>query len=451
MREINAVSDNSPTKTIDIDSLIKIVQSGGVVCTGINIYNDSGALLLEKHVRIDHVKPLVIIKDSGIVQLPIRSGSLGGIWDSLGRPIQEDSLPGTAPRSLLYALEPATPAKLQQKIEKIQELKREAYKKYSVARGVIKQVITDIKSTGGDFDFELVETTVTDLLAFMTKSEDAFAYLTHEIFSYDDYLYNHCINVCTIGSAVISRFNKQSYVADRHRFSTGEINSIAIGFFLHDVGKILISDKILNKPGPLNDNEFDRIKHHSFEMGAKVLQQNRIQDPIIENTVKYHHSPLYASEPNCYPDTPFPGELPTYVKICKLVDIYDAMTSRRCYKAARNPIAVVTQLFNNYAGKDPSLQLILHCFIKSVGIYPVGSVVTLQNGQMAYVIDSNGPVLMVFTDEKGNPLENNPKPVDLADETENHPDLRIDGEKPLVEPVHAFNRFPDCLKAVFAP
>jgi HD-GYP domain-containing protein (c-di-GMP phosphodiesterase class II) len=438
------------SETMDLDALIKVVQNGGSVRTGVDIYNNIGVLLLEKNVIVNHLKPLEIIKENGINRLPISAGNQGGIWDSTGERVKDTPLPERASRPSAIGLNAATPDNLQHKIAKIQELKREASKKYVVAKSVIKQVITDIKSTGGDFDFDLVETTVMDLLAFMTKSEDAFAYLTHEIFSYDDYLYNHSINVCTIGSAVISRFNKQTHAFNGGGYSPDEIKSIAIGYFLHDVGKILIAEKILNKPGPLSDSEFDRIKCHSFEKGAEILQLNRIKNPFVENVVKYHHSPLYESEPKCYPGAPLPSELPAYVKVCKLVDIYDAMTSRRCYKTAHNPIAVVSELFKNYAGKTPSLQLILHCFIKSVGIYPAGSIVTLQNGQMAFVIDSNGPILIVFTDERGNALEVSPKPIDLADETGKRSHLCIDMKKPLVDPTVAFSHFPPNLKAYFA-
>lgn len=445
-----ANTDESQIKTMDMDSLIKIVQNGGSVRTGIDIYNKIGMLLLEKNVWVDNVKPLEIIKENGFDQLPIHSGGLGGIWDSFGQSIQDDSLPARAPIPVSHSLGGlTTPDNLKQKLIKIQALKSEAAKKFQVAKGVIKQVITDIKRTGGDFDFDLVETTVTDLLAFMTESEDAFAYLAHEIFSYDDYLYNHSINVCTIGSAVISRFNKQLSGANGDRYSADDIKSIAIGYFLHDVGKILISEEILNKTATLSESEFDRIKYHSYEYGGKILQQNRIQNLFVENIVKYHHSLLYESEPNCYPDVTFSSNLPTYVKICKLVDIYDAMTSKRCYKAALNPIAVVTEIFNNYAGKDDSLQVVLYSFIKSVGIYPAGCTVTLQNGQLAYVVDGNGPILIVYTDQNGNTIEDNPHPIDLADAAGNGSDLWIDVKKPLVEPALAFSRFPAYLKEYF--
>ena len=87
-------------------------------------------------------------------------------------------------------------------------------------------------------------------------------------------------------------------------------------------------------------------------------------------------------------------EAPLHVRVSKIADIYDAMTSKRCYKDAYNPVEVVTTIVRSYAGKEETLQLLLHAFIKSVGIYPPGSVVNLMNQQLAYVLDSDGPVVL---------------------------------------------------------
>ena len=106
-----------------------------------------------------------------------------------------------------------------------------------------------------------------------------------------------------------------------------------------------------------------------------ILEKNRLDNPFVKNVVKYHHSPLFKGEEGCYPEDRHHIENPPYVKICKLADIYDAMTSKRSYKDAFNPIAVVTEIFRKYADKDFLLQFIIHSFVKVVGIYPPGSIV----------------------------------------------------------------------------
>lgn len=132
--------------------------------------------------------------------------------------------------------------------------------------------------------------------------------------------------------------------------------------------------------------------------------------------------------------------------MCKLADIYDAMTSRRCYKEALNPVGVVTDIFYHYARKDPLLQYLLHAFIKSVGIYPAGSVITLSNGQLAYVLDSNGPVLLPVTDPSGAPLSRASEMVVMGRGGNAPPTLTIDRDRPLVCPLDAYSILPAYLR-----
>jgi HD-GYP domain-containing protein (c-di-GMP phosphodiesterase class II) len=340
---------------------------------------------------------------------------------------------------------------------------------YEKAKENIKRVISDIKNTGGEFDFVQVENTVKDLFNFINRSDSAFIYLTKEIFSYDDYLYNHSINVCTIAAAALKRFNEQfsasinSFLSHtafetpaENRHSNGnsfiyylpeEQHDMAVGFFLHDVGKVLIPDEILNKTGKLTSEEFEIVKKHSFEKGLKILDQNGVQNPLIANIVKYHHGPLLQGEDRCYPEDKLPIEIPTYVKICKLADIYDAMTSKRSYKDALNPIGVVTDIFRKYAEKDRVLHFILHSFVNIVGIYPAGSIVCLNNRQMAFIIDSDGPIVIPFTDAQCNSLRTRPDPIDLGKPNGGNPQIKIDTRKPLISPAEAYKLLPAYLKA----
>ena len=144
------------------------------------------------------------------------------------------------------------------------------------------------------------------------------------------------------------------------------------------------------------------------------------------------------------------GEIPPYVKIAKLADIYDAMTSKRCYKDAFNPINVVTNIFRTYANKDPFLQVVLHSFVKVVGIYPPGSILTLRNGQMAYVLLSDGPIVLPFTDSKAQPLSNKPDPIDLGSiNIIESPQIQIDNRKSLKAPAEVIDLLPSYITRRF--
>lgn len=440
--------------SVSIDHLIQIVKKGGRVKTGMDIYNKTGILLLEQDVMVDSVAVLEKIKKSGVNTLPVNTRGFGGLWDEHGNPVpvgseKQESLVGSRIRS--------SSPEVELKVREINQLRQEATENYKKAKSNVRKVLAGIKSSGGAFDYELVEDTVDGLLHFMTENENGFSYLTKEIFSFDDYLHNHSVNVCTIGTAIISHFNKRfsqsvnAFLANGVKqdtsfryLQTEELADISAGFFLHDIGMVLVPESILNKKGRLTDAEFDLVRRHSYEKGLEILDKNNIKNPFIKNIVTYHHAALYGNETKCYPDDKQPEAIPLYVKVCKLADIYDAMTSKRSYKEAFNPINVVTEIFRTYAKKDHLLQFILYSFVKSIGIYPAGSVVMLENGQYAYVLDSQGPLVLPFTDEDGNTIDSDQTAVNLFE----NPVLKVDSEKDLLSPVDAYEMLPPNLKAL---
>lgn len=448
---------------IAIDQLINIIRAGGRVRTGVDIFNQQGQLLLEKDVLVFDVKLMEKVKRLGAAWIPIVSGNAGGLWDKDGKQI---SMPSAAEVEAQPSPRPPRPlSEIDRKISEIVELKAIAAKKYEHAKSCIKQSLLSIRENGGEFDYEPISATVSSLLDFLATNDNAFSYLTREIFSADNYLYNHSINVCTIGTVIMKKFNESfnavvnSFLLnaannkiketrpDENSFSyflPEDLHDISIGFFMHDLGKALIDKKILNKPGHLTDPEFEIMKSHSTINGLELLNRNKISNPYIVNTSRYHHSNLYQDEPRCYPGSKSHTAIPAYVKVCKLADIYDAMTSKRCYKEALNPVGVVSEIFQKYAGKDPLLQYILHAFVKSVGIYPPGSIVALNNGQLAYVLDSQGPTLLPITDTHGEPLKDKADII-VLDKEDTTTGVKVDRRKPPISPLDAYKILPDYL------
>ncbi|MFH2092591.1 MAG: HD domain-containing phosphohydrolase [Pseudomonadota bacterium] len=498
---------------ISIDNLIEIVRTGGQVKTGIDVYNAKGTLLLEKDILVNKVKILELIRENGINSLPIDPALNGGFWDSNGKQIKmnadgmleyeepetksvvdllpegdvsqfdidslflEDNLFGKEDQSVdiddgQTIFPDMATNEIEVRLLEIEEIKKQASVKYDGAKQNIKKVLNDIKLTGGEFDFDEVEHNVSDLVDFLVIADNPFSYLTQEIISYDDYLYNHSINVCAIGTAVVNLFNTHfsNFVDDlikgevNHNYTPleqeikktdnsftcyykEELGDIALGFFLHDIGKILVDDRVLNKEGPLTAVEFDLVRKHSYEHGITLMDRNHLKNSVVRNIIKYHHAPLFESEDRCYPlDKPF-NQLPIYVRICKLADIYDAMTSRRCYKEAVNPINVVTQIFRTYAKKDTMLKHVLHAFVKSIGIYPPGSIVYLKNGQMAYVLESKGPLVIPFTDNQSNTLRSKPDPISIGF-SENEESKMVDNSRSVKTPMEVYNILPSYIKKI---
>jgi len=321
---------------MEIDRLLDIVARGGSVKTGIDIFNKEGALLLERNVRVNKVSTLLAIKQSGLYDLNIDAASEGGVWDKSGR-----ALPLTtnekmaAPKDATLGL-----ANVENRIRHITKVKKEAVRKHRKAKNNIKKVVSEMRESGGQFDVQLVEDTVSDIFNFLNRHNTAFSYLTKEIFSYDDYLYSHSVNVCTIGTAILNHFNDHfSEIINKYlislslgesgdgsadlvkfyiNYQPSEMQDMSTGYFLHDVGKVLIPDKILNKKGSLSAEEFKIVKTHSYEKGDEILDKNKINNAIIENILINHHSALFNHEQRCYPDNKLPIEIPPYVKIAKL-------------------------------------------------------------------------------------------------------------------------------------
>ncbi len=436
---------------ISIENLIDIVHNGGRVKTGIDVYNKNNILLLEKNVLVDSVGILENIKRNGVNTLPIFPDNAGGLWDKNGNSIEIEKSPNGLVTTESFEGIPAASINVEKKLKEISLLKQEASVNYNKAKKNIKKILTDIKETGGEFDFSSVEDTVTDLVNFLSVNDNGFSYLTKEIFSYDDYLHNHCVNVCTIGTAIITKFNKlfnaENQVPGMQQItaiSDSKLQEIAAGLFLHDIGKVLIPNEVLNKKGKLTDEEFSIVRKHSYEKAPEILKKNNISSTIIHNIAMFHHGNLFDGEKSCYPGNISAVDLPLYVKVCKLADIYDAMTSKRCYKEAFNPINAVTDIFRKYAQKNETLQGILYAFVKSIGIYPPGSVVKLLNGQYVYIIDSQGPIVVPITAISGETLYSQQPAVNLTEDKS----YAVDTEFPLISPVDAYDLLPDYLKSI---
>ncbi|MDH4321598.1 MAG: HD domain-containing protein [Desulfobulbaceae bacterium] len=477
-------TDSKPIPQISIDELIGLVEGGHTVKTGIDIYTKSNLLLLEKDFLVDRPHILLNLKKKGIEQVPIHYGNDGGIWNKKGEEIRL-STPKTSQENLSAPSDDNNPqimhktksarkkySEIELRIMEINTLKTQAEKKYQDAKINIKNVIKTLQDSGGEIDYVTVQETVEDLFLFVSEQSSAFSYLTKEIFSYDDYLYNHSINVCAIGTAVAKKFNNHfsstinaslnstpmsdlndANVDTRQQYTCyydDELYNISIGLFMHDLGKVLVNKDIINKNGKLSKEEFTEVQKHSAEKGGALLDKNNISNPFIKNITKYHHSKLYDAETRCYPNDREPLQIPPYVKICKLADIYDAMTSKRCYKEAHNPVGVVSDIFHKYAKHDRILQYVLHAFVNSIGIYPPGSIVALVTGQIVYVLDSSGPTVLPITDSSGSPLLYKPDPLILDPKSDNR-DFQIDRRRPPMSPREAYKITPAYLRDTITP
>jgi len=187
----------------------------------------------------------------------------------------------------------------------------------------------------------------------------------------DDYTYMHSVAVC----ALMVALSKQL------KLDEAQTRSAGIAGLLHDLGKAMMPMDVLNKPGKLTDDEFSIIKKHP-EAGHKLLLGSAGADPIALDVVLHHHEKTDGSG---YPKHLKASEISIFAKMGAVCDVYDAITSNRPYKAGWDPAESMRKMAEWCAGHfDPR---IFQAFVKSLGIYPIGSLVRLNSGRLGIVID----------------------------------------------------------------
>ncbi len=218
----------------------------------------------------------------------------------------------------------------------------------------------------------------------------------------DNYTYLHSVAVCALMVALGKQLGIEGE-ALRHLGMAG---------LLHDVGKMMIPDVILNKPDRLTEAEFDTIKSHP-QLGFEVLEGTQRLNEVVLEVCLHHHERMDGQG---YPGRHSGDNLTLDARMGAVCDVYDAITSERCYKRGWEPAMAIRKMAEWQNGHFDLR--IFHAFVKTVGIYPVGSLVKLKSGRLGVVIDQNGkslisPIVKVFFSERFN-AHIPPELVDLS-------------------------------------
>lgn len=187
----------------------------------------------------------------------------------------------------------------------------------------------------------------------------------------DDYTYMHSVAVCALMIALA----RQLHLNDE------ETREAGLAGLLHDIGKMAVPLAILNKPGKLTDEEFSAVKAHPAE-GYKMLLEAKGVGDIALDVCLHHHEKMDGSG---YPKGLRENQISLYARMGAVCDVYDAITSNRPYKAGWCPAESLRKMSEWSRGHFDDK--VFQAFVKSIGIYPVGTLVKLNSGRLAVVIE----------------------------------------------------------------
>ncbi len=194
--------------------------------------------------------------------------------------------------------------------------------------------------------------------------------------THDDYSYLHSVAV----SALMLALARQLKLDERL------VRIAGIGGLMHDLGKAFMPLEILNKPGRLTDEEFAIMKQHSGA-GAQALEEGGCEPDVVD-IVLHHHERM---DGRGYPHGLKDDEISLLSRMGAVCDVYDAVTSVRPYKRPWDPAMAMREMARWDGHFDTR---VFNAFVKSVGIYPVGSLVRLSSERLAVILEPGGDSLL---------------------------------------------------------
>ena len=299
------------------------------------------------------------------------------------------------------------------------------------ARTFIDNALEDIR-LGQSVNTVAAKEVVSEIADSITRSPHAMMWLTN-LKERDEYTSIHCMNVCIMALSFGRTLGLEK----------SELEILGLGGLLHDLGKIRVPLEILNKPSKLTFEEFEVMKTHPLE-GHRILQKQGNVPSVVLDIVKHHHERRNGKG---YPSQLEGDEINNLTRIVAIVDVYDAITSDRCYHDAITPYDALKNMYewvNEDFDKD-----IIEKFIKCLGIYPIGCVVELNLGHVGIVVSASEksklrPIVLLILNSK-RAVFPSPKLINLA-----HPRWKTGSQKLEVKRILSKNEYDFNIKDIIA-
>lgn len=295
----------------------------------------------------------------------------------------------------------------------------EEREKASRVQDEARRVATDLMQNvrlGRQIEVARVEPVVGEMVDSVFRNKDALISLGR-IREADQYTFQHSVNLCVLMVAFAKTIG----------LDHDTITRIGIGAMLHDIGKMKVPEEILNKPGKLTDEEFAVMRGH-VTLSANLLTESPDIDPISIAVAYEHHERWDGTG---YPRKLKGDEISQFGQMSAIVDVYDAITSDRCYHTGMHPTDALGRMLE--WSKYHFNPLLTQQFIQCVGIYPVGTVVRLESGRLAVVVEASDknmlqPVVRVVYDMRKKQFIT-PRDIDLSRASDTRTDRIVGHEE----------------------
>lgn len=306
-------------------------------------------------------------------QLPPAPSSIVRPSSRLGRRVSslKKRVFGKASFSTLKQIIAPAPRESHTPQAKLQQSVRHAEHAHQKAQQVMTKVFDDCRA-GGGLDIGAIQQAVTPVIDSVLDSPDAMACVVR-MRAKDKYTYNHAL-ATSVWAVVFGKFLG---------FDLDNLRALGLGGLVLDIGKTQIADDLLNKREPLTPEELKEIRRH-VEYGLDILQKTPSVDARVENMLETHHERYDGSG---YPNGLQEDEIPVFGRIAGIVDSYDAMTSLRPYAPAKSTYHAMRHLLEL---SDVLFQSeMIERFIQVVGIFPTGTLVEMNTGEVGIVVEQN--------------------------------------------------------------
>ncbi len=337
--------------------------------------NKRARLTGQMHEKITAEGGLQIASDSMVERLRSMGLSTVSIDTDKGSDLPSDVKPLTDPNR-----KPPPEGRLvhfDEEIEKAKEVRDET-------ADTLKSALSGI-ADGKDMDVGKVQEAGTVISESILRNVDAMVSLTR-IKKHDPYTAMHCMNVCTLVTAM----------AMHDGTDPGLLPMITTAVLLHDVGKTRVPLEVLNKPGRFEPHELQEMRKHALHSGDIMREDGSFSDEQIA-IAEQHHEMMDGSG---YPKGLAGDQIQYYARLTAVADVYDALTAKRVYKPAMPMYQALLRIHNNKGTEFDAHAVDL--FVKTLGLYPVGSYVELNTGEQGVVYepnpsDSRKPVVALLT------------------------------------------------------